>query len=84
MNATVIVKDGGIHIITGPGEKCECGIDKNGGARFCQDIVQDMVNRHIGEYADGAVPPGSAVTVDLGEDSVASPSDADSPSQSPS
>jgi len=84
MSPTVIVKDGGIHIITGPGEICECGIDKNGNARFCQDIVQDMARRHIQDYANGAIPPGSAVTVDLGEDEVASPSDGETPPQSPS
>lgn len=76
MNPTVIVKDGGIHIITGPGDSCECGIDRSGKSRTCHDIIQDMATRHIHNYLGGATGSQSlAVTIDLGEDEVKSPTD---------
>lgn len=82
MNPTVIVKDGGIHIITGPGDRCECGIDRRGNARSCHDIVQDLVQRKIEEYLDGATPTPTTV-IDLGEDEVKSPTDDHETPQAP-
>lgn len=67
MNPKVIIKDGGVHIITGEGFKCECGIDANGTARCCQDILQDMATRFVDQYVDGKVPNGPIL---LREDTV--------------
>jgi hypothetical protein len=50
-----VVENGTVHIIVGPGLICECGITESGQARSCGDILQDMVNRHHSEYANGKV-----------------------------
>lgn len=68
MSPIIKVKDGGVHIITGEDDRCECGIDVNGKARDCCEILQDMANRFIDQYRDGRIPTGPIL---LCEDTVA-------------
>ncbi len=52
-----VLENGSVHLVVDEQtRRCECGIDANGQARSCEEILQDMVDRHFHEYADGNVP----------------------------
>lgn len=62
MAARVVIKDGGVHIITGPSDMCECGIDQSGRARSCLNIIQDSVGLWLDQFRDGKVPKGNPMS----------------------
>lgn len=55
MTPTVVVNENGVHIITGPGGMCECGIDEKGRARSCINIIEELVRLGVHEFLNGKV-----------------------------
>src|SRR5208283_3352419 len=52
-----VLENGSVHLVVDEQtRRCECGIDTNGQARSCEEILQDMVDRHFHEYTAGRVP----------------------------